>query len=722
MTWWHRLRGFRLDLLLVIGAIAMVALVVWDRGRVTTTEAQKRHHSVLDAWRVDDVSKMVFTSASGPDIALTAEMDGVVRHWRLTVGGQDVGADEAAVSQLLVSLDRAGFIRRAEAESVDLGLSPPASTLEVQMPPLSYRLELGGPAPAPEGARYLRVSGGARGTEVYVVDGSVAEALEANPTRYRRRGLSPFPSRALKAVNLESHDATLRAGFRLKRGGWGGRVAGDFALIGPPRIRAERRTIEGWLSTLGRLEAARFVEGEVTQARATLTLEATDGTATLQIGGPCPEAEGTVQVQRTGVEPATMCVAADLMARLLVDDSELRDPFVVGTGPTDIVSLRFESPDVTLDLARKGSGWHMRAPEDSTPDADAVADLVEQLVETQGARIDVGPEAEDAFGLSKPRGLLVIEGLPAEAGGDATRKETITVGAERDDGVYLRREDDGVVLRVPVETGRAFLPRPSVLRSLQIFDVGITELKTMTLSCGKPQRLRRQPSGTWILEKPAELGVRADVGQAVQYADRFRGLKALRWVAETPIEAHGLSKPWCLVTVEVEGSEPLTLRLGAETPDGYFAQRQAGGPVFVVGRGMGNLADQWMFERTSLLVDVAQVARVRVRRGDRTTEVTVKDGQWLTEPPTLGPIVRQTLDDLIAEGAVTAGPATGEQGLDEPQLTIEVWRAHADTPIVLRIGSGDVWRDTSVFYGRRDGVSVTFAVAQSRLRKLIDAM
>lgn len=722
MTWWHRLRGFRLDLFLVVGAIAMVAVVIWDRGRVTTTEAEKRHHSVLDAWRVDDVAKMVFTSASGPDMALTAEMDGVVRHWRLTVGGKDVGADEAAVSQLLVALDRAGFVRRAEAESGDLGLSPPSSTLTVEMPPLSYRLELGGPAPAPEGARYLRVSGGARGTEVYVVDRSVADALAADPARYRRRGLSPFPSRAVKAVTLESHDATLRAGFQLKRGGWGGRVAGDFALVGPPRIRAERRTIEGWLSTLGRLEAARFVEGEVTQPRATLTLETTDGAATLKLGGPCVEAEGTVKVQRMGVEPATVCVAADLMARLLVDQSELRDPFVVGTGPTDVVSLRFESPEVTLDLARKGTGWHMREPEDTTPDPDAVADLLNQLIEAQGARIDVDPDAEDDHGLGKPSGRLIIEGLPAEAGGDTPRKETITVGAETDDGVYLRREDDGVVLRVPVETGRVFLPRPSALRSLKIFDVGMAELKTMTLSCGKPQRLKRQPSGTWVLEKPADLGVRADVGQAVQYADRFRGLEALRWVAEAATEAHALAEPWCRVTVEVDGPKPLTLRLGAETPDGYFAQRGAGGPVFVVGRGMGNLANQWMFERTSLLVDVAQVARARVRRGDRTTEVTVKDGQWLTEPPTLGPIIRQTLDDLIAEGAVTAGPAPPEQGLDDPQLAIEVWRAHADEPIVLRIGSGDVWRDTSVFYGRRDGVSATFAVAQSRLRKLIDAM
>lgn len=723
MNGWRRLRGFRLDLFLVVAAIAMVAVVIWDRGQVTTREAQKRHHSVLDAWRVDDVTRLVFTSSSGPDVTLTAEMDGVVRHWRLTVAGRDVAADEAAVSQLLVALDRAGYVRRAADDGADLGLSPPSSTLAVEMPPLSYRLELGGPAPAPEGARYLRVSGGGLGTEVYVVDDRVAKALAADASRYRRRQLNPFDPAALKAVALESRDANVKAGFRLERGEWGGRVAGDFVLDGPPKIRVERRTFEGWLSILQRLEAARFLDETVQSPRATLTLTPAEGPpATLRIGGPCPAPEGTVKVQREGVEPATVCVAADLMARLLLDASELEDPFVLGTPPTDVVSLVFEGPEVTLDLARKGQGWHMRKPEDTTPDPDAVADLLQQLVEARGARVDIADGAAEDFGLAEPRGRLVVEGLPAEAGGNDTRREVIAVGTERDDGIYLRREDDGTVLRVPLETGRAFLPRPSILRSLQIFDVAVTDIETMDLSCGKPQQLRRQPSGTWILERPDDLGVRADVGQAVQYVDRLRRLKAMRWVAETPADVHALAEPWCRVTIGAGRSEPLTLRLGAETPDGYFAQREAGGPVFVVGRGMGNLARQWMFERTSLLVDVAEVARARVRRGDRTLEVTVDDGAWEAEPPTLGPLLRDTLDDLIAEGAVTAGAPRPAQGLEDPQLTIELWRAHADEPIVLRIGRGDVWRDTSVFYARRDGVSATFAVAQSRLRRLLDAL
>ena len=73
MSWRQNLRGYRLELGLVGGALAMSAAVVWDRGRVTTLEAEKRHHSVLDAWRVDDVSRMAFTTSGGPDIMLAAE-------------------------------------------------------------------------------------------------------------------------------------------------------------------------------------------------------------------------------------------------------------------------------------------------------------------------------------------------------------------------------------------------------------------------------------------------------------------------------------------------------------------------------------------------------------------------------------------------------------------------------------------------------------------------
>jgi hypothetical protein len=38
----------------------------------------------------------------------------------------------------------------------------------------------------------------------------------------------------------------------------------------------------------------------------------------------------------------------------------------------------------------------------------------------------------------------------------------------------------------------------------------------------------------------------------------------------------------------------------------------------------------------------------------------------------------------------------------------------------ITVGRGDVWRDNNVFYVRRAGVDATFAMAQSKLRPLLD--
>ncbi|MEM9876766.1 MAG: hypothetical protein AAF928_17850, partial [Myxococcota bacterium] len=85
--WWHRTEGFRLDAALVVAAVALLAVVVADRGQVSTDEAERRHHAVLEAWRVDDVARLVFSDpdGDGPDVTLTAARgDDGIRRWQLT--------------------------------------------------------------------------------------------------------------------------------------------------------------------------------------------------------------------------------------------------------------------------------------------------------------------------------------------------------------------------------------------------------------------------------------------------------------------------------------------------------------------------------------------------------------------------------------------------------------------------------------------------------------
>ena len=360
----------------------------------------------------------------------------------------------------------------------------------------------------------------------------------------------------------------------------------------------------------------------------------------------------------------------------------------------------------------------MRAPSEGAAESDPVEQLLETMLEVEGELVD--GEAQDAWGLSEPRAVVQIRGLP-ERGIEAAdeRVERIEVGARTEEGVFLRRLDDGAVLRVAVEPARAFLPRPAALRSTRIFDVPLKDVLGLELDCdGKRQRLTRLPAGSWTLEEPrAPIG--ADMGLANGLADSYRQLDAVRWVSEEPDEGQGLGEPWCRVTMVVGDGETderrLTVRLGTETTGGHFAQREGAAAVFVAPKGLGQLASRWLLDTGALMTTPSRIEKVRLVAGERTREVTRQGTAWSDAP--LGAAVERVLGELIAEGVVALGAS--DPSFDEPSLRIEVTGEPSRT---LLVGRGDVFRSVSVYLVREAGVDVTYAVPRARLQPLIDAL
>src|SRR5262249_42169592 len=83
--------------------------------------------------------------------------------------------------------------------------------------------------------------------------------------------------------------------------------------------------------------------------------------------------------------------------------------------------------------------------------------------------------------------------------------------------------------------------------------------------------------------------------------------------------------------------------------------------------------------------------------------------------------IRGALAELVAEGAASVGPAEKAQGFDRPRLTLTIEEA-GDKPVEIRFGAGDSFHETSVYYARRADVAATFAVAQSKVRPLMEAV
>ncbi|HHH29910.1 MAG TPA: DUF4340 domain-containing protein, partial [Polyangiaceae bacterium] len=607
MSLWRR---HRTDAILGVVAVLLVVLVLADRGSVSTAEAEDRKYQLIDAWRADDITRVEIQVGEVTMLLRAVDDPGAPSSWLLEENGKSVDVDDQAVGQLLVSLEFAAYERTVEGlDATAMGFDAPRARYRIAMGKLDYELALGKEAPSPAGGAYVRVSGGGRGTVDYVVGPELVSELMLEPGALRSRRLAPYLSIDTRAYELDGPTGR----FRLERGTWGGRTAGQFLVkTTGPAVRADRRQLDGWLIMLGRLQVERFlpVPAELAKPRATLTIEplAEDGTRAvllLGLGGEGCEAGQTLVVRRAP-EPVAGCVPEGALDPILLDPAKLRDEHVVGTAKGDITEIRWTAGDLKVELARKEEGWYMRAPSEGPAEPEPVEQLLEAMLDVEGEIVGHGAERE-AWGLSEPRATVQLRGLPERGVGVADeRVERLEVGARTDDGVFVRRLDDDVVLRVAVEPARAFLPRPAALRATQIFDVPLEDVAGLELDCdGKRQRFTRLPAGSWTLEEPeAPIGV--DMGLANGLAESFRQLEAVRWVSERPEEDHELATPWCRVTMVVRAGDDatrrLTVQLGAETTGGYFARRADAPAVFVAPRGLGQLASRWLLDTGALMV------------------------------------------------------------------------------------------------------------------------
>jgi Domain of unknown function (DUF4340) len=713
-------RRHRVDVAMVAIAVLLVVGVFVDQDSITSAEAEDRKYQLLDAWRPDDVSRLEIRIGENHLVIQDGD-DG----WSMSEDGHDVAADDQAIDQLLVSLEFASFQRPVDGlDEATMGLDKPRASYALTMGSLSYRVVLGAEAPTPKGAAYASVEGGARGKQRYVVGAELVTELMIEPGSLRSRQLLPYLSIDVRAFELGG-------AFTLERGKWGGRTAGQFLVkvAGRPDVRADRRAVDGWLTMLGRLQVERFVPVPKTipDSAPLLRISPLDdravGELVLGMEG-CPA--GQRLVVRAAPDPAAGCVPEDALKPLLIDAASLADRFAVGTARGDVTEIRWKSKAREVEIARYEEGWRMRTPVEGPAETEPAEAALGALLDVQGERLTADEVAERGLaelGLEEPRAIVQLRGLPERSIDDASeRVERIAVGAQVDGAVFVQRSDDEAVLRIDAEQARAFLPRPAALRSTQLFDVELKDVRGLELDCaGKRQRMGRLPAGSWLLEEP-ELAIGVDIGEANQLADNYRKMKALRWVAEEPDEGHGLARPWCRVALVIQQGDEnkhLRLALGAETQGGYFAQRDGEPTVFVAPKGLGLAARQWLLDRSALLLNQNKITKVALSGKGRERSVERSGATW--SDPRFGDVATSALGQLLAEGIVSLGPAPADGGFDEPLLRIVV-DSEGGTQRRLVVGRAEVFRSASVYLVRDEAIDVTFAVARTRLQPLLDAL
>lgn len=735
------LRRHRVTVGLVLAAVVLALVAVWDRGRVTTDEATGRKLQLFDAWRSEDVGSLVLEG--GPtrvELVATVAADGD-RGWRLKEDEVERVADDQEVDDFLLTLEYAGFERRVEGlDRQTLGLDAPYRVLRVSMGKLAYTLRVGGPAPSPEGARYAEVEGGARPKTTYVLKPAFVKALEEEPRTLRSKQLSPYLSSDVERYELE----TKTERYALRRAGTGGRATVDLAVERPDGTtsRASYRTVDAWTTTLAKLEAARFVAdpGHVADAAIVRVVpkDSKRTRATLELGGAC---EGGTLVRRVEPDPVAACVEPRLVEGLLVPAERFVDPYVLGLPESDVTEVKLASDDTTVELARRGEGWHLRKPDDAQVEAAIGNALLARLARAEG-QIVVGGDPK-ALGLDKARSLVRVVGLPDRAAGPGGNEhvEELEVGADQDGLVHVRRKTDGAILALSTAVAAVLLPAPSALRPLQLLDIPMKHVRGLELDCGgKRQALQRDGKGTFTRIAPETL-LRADLTAASELAEALRTLTAIRWDAERAEARHGLDKPTCtlgLVVAEPDAQghsapddpkEPRrtrTVTLGAETEGGTFARLDGSSAVFVAPRPIVAMGREWLLDRGALMVEAAEIDRVMVAVGERKLEVLRRGDAWALASASMPNDTRATtvgkaLESLLAEGVVTLGTPAKDEGFDAPRARLQLTRREGAKTLDLLIGTTVEMRGVKSALVRRSDLDATFAISLARLAPILDA-
>jgi hypothetical protein len=716
-------------------ALGLIVAVFVTRGRVTTGEREARENNLLSAFRETEITQLRLEGGKSPfTLERTAPDDAGESSWKLTAPVQEE-AEAYAMDKLLGSLEFASWVRRIKPEEVDragFGLDAPKWTLHVEMGAIRYALRLGKESPSPRGAHYLEViAEGAPGSGVGVVSGDLVTELDIDAGELRGRQMMPYLSDALARIVLEGKGGTRRLASKGKRWFFDG-MEGN--------VRVERETFDVVLVQFARTKAEHFID--VAAAKQALAAAGTDTVritmipkkaeaprGIVEVGGKCPKSDNDVVALRSEPDPVAACVPSSVMAGLTVPAESLVDESLFSLRKDEVESLSIVRGNDKLDLARKDSGFVLRAPVKETVELEVGNQHFESIAGAKGKLVEK-PDLEK-LGLKSPSGRVTLQSVAETE--SAVIKEELEIGALAGDGrLHVRRLADGAVLELDRETARLLAADATLLRKRRLLDFAPSELLSVDIQAARlHQRVRREPSGVYTLELPKGFG--ADASLATTLADVLGSLEAERWVSSKDDGSFGFDKPALTARIGLEtrdaGTTSETLTIGSPTSGGYFAKLEASPGVFVLARRTIETLETPLLDRSMFVVAPDAAKRLDVEHAGKKL-VLERRGATFAEAGNAAALSAARIADAVealaslrAEAAVHVGAARAGDGFAKPELVVRVEPSAADLePWTFRIGAGDSWQGTSIFYARRDGTNATYVIAKSKVRALIDAL
>ena len=707
-------------LILLAAAVTAYAYFV-DRTKVSDSDRAARSNQVFPSFRIDAVRRVELVQ--GPDRLVLERAADEPSPWTLTSPRQEK-ADASAVDALLRELEQAKRVRKVPNGEA-AGLDAPRVRGRVSVGPLEYSFALGADARQPHGAAYARVDG----EGAFVVDEAFKAQLLRASDSYRDRTLVPY---------RESEVARLEV-----TGGGGGlvleRVGATFRIGGTNGLRASRAAVDRIFGALAETRAELFTDDwladrATADAPRTVTVMPSDPKrprVRLLIGGPCPNAETEVVVVRT--EPARTCAC---VARGAVEAFETTAGALVDKGPLfaradEIEEVRLEavpSGGPRVELVRRGTGWHERAPEDrdlAHDEVDSANVIVAAMTGAQAVEARL-PTARDSF-TATVRASIVRTGSSAS--------ESIEIAPPDKEGVSLaRRLDDGAILRLARAVARRFEPHPVALRARPAWTAPFdaAQVESVEDSCGPVLERLELHEGRWTMRTPA--GFAADIASTIDLVDAFVRAKADQWLAENDDGTFGLGGG-CAVTLTLAPvgtagpSKRAGIVFGAEGEGGVYARTLESPAVFLAPWSLLAVARHPAIDRSRLRFEVGELSRVTLARGRAQIALTNVDGRLVRDPLEANDAdandkLAAALAGLYATTALHPGRPARDEGFERPSLEIDALsRSDAGEMHETRIAIGAPGRDgpSEIYFARAAGIDATFAVPRHTVDDLLKA-
>ena len=605
-----RARRSATPLVLIVLAAGTVAYAYFlDRAHVSDAERAARRTDVFPSFRVEDVRRVELTHGDETLIldreppAAPGTSTGAQSSWVMTAPRRDP-TDPVEVDALLRELDTATRVRDVTDDDAR-GLDAPRVRGSVAVGPIGYRFSLGDDALAPDGAAYMRVDG--EGT--FVVGRALKVQLLRGADAYRERVIVPYGAGETARLEVNGPGGS----FVLERRGTSFRVGGHDGL------RASRDAVDHLFEALAEARAESFVDdapaeralGPTAHVVVLTPRDAARPRVRLVVGGNCPSPDAAlaadVVVLRTEPARAAACVTRSLAEALAPAPDSLVDAGPFATHADEIEELTIEpAGDASrrVDIARRGGGWHERAPAErdlGAADADSADALVAALAGARALQVRWSEPGERL--VARSRVTLVRTGSESS--------EVVEVAAPSAAGVALaRRVDDGAVLVLPRALARRFEPHPIALEGADVWPspVDPAEIVAIDDTCCRPSTRLAFADGEWKGESSDGGGV--DSHSVSDLADAFARARADAWLVETDDGTFGFGRgASCAVTLTLapasDGGAPRRVGVvfGDEGEGGVYARATDRAGVFIAPATLRALAADPEAQRSGLRLE-----------------------------------------------------------------------------------------------------------------------